>query len=71
MTEKEMLLDYLQNVGPLTSAQWFYEAGSLKLTTRVSELRSEGYTIFQRRIKKPNRWGQMRRFNEYSMGRAI
>ena len=66
-----MLLDYLQNVGPLTSAKWFHEAGSLKLTTRVSELRRDGYTIFQRPVSSRNRWGKVRHFNEYSMGAMV
>lgn len=70
MTTNEMILDYLQHYGPLTSAKAFEEIGTLKLTTRISELRREGYLIFDRPIKKKNRWGKTITYNEYSMGAA-
>ena len=71
MTTNEMILDYLRNVGPLTSAKAFEEIGTLKLTTRISELRRDGYLILQRPITKLNRYGKTITFNEYSMGRAV
>lgn len=71
MTTNEMILDYLQNVGPLTSATAFTEIGTLKLTSRISELRRDGHLILQRPITRRNRYGKKITFNEYSMGRAL
>lgn len=71
MTTKEMILDYLQKVGPLTTATCLSEIGTVDLRARVSELRRDGHFIFARPITKRNRYGKKITFNEYSMGRAI
>lgn len=68
MTTKEMILDYLQTVGPLTVGTCYQEIGTVDLRARVSELRRDGYMILSRPITKRNRWGKKITFNEYSMG---
>lgn len=72
MTIKEMILDYLQNVGPLTVATCMTEIGTVELRKRVSELRQEGYVILSRPIRKRNRYGTKIEYNEYTiMGGAV
>lgn len=71
MTIKEMILDYLQNVGPLTVASCLTEIGTVELRKRVSELRREGYFILSRPIKRQNRYGTWIEYNEYSMGSGV
>ena len=68
MTTKEMILDYLTNVGPLTVASCMTEIGTVDLRARVSDLRKDGHFILTRPITKTNRWGKKVTFNEYSMG---
>lgn len=67
MTIKEMILDYLQNVGPLTVASCLTEIGTVELRKRVSELRREGYLILSRPIKRRNRYGTKIAYNEYTL----
>ena len=67
MTTKEMILDYLENVGPLTVASCMAEIGTVELRKRISELREEGYLILSRPITRPNRYGRKITFNEYTL----
>ena len=65
MTIKEMIIDYLKNVGSLTVATCLSEIGTVELRKRVSELRREGYPILSRPVKHRNRYGKMIEHNEY------
>lgn len=67
MTTKEMILDYLENVGTLTVGTCYNEIGTVDLRARVSELRKEGYLILSRPVTKRNRWGKKIRYNEYML----
>lgn len=67
MTIKEMILDYMANVGPLTVGTCYTEIGTVELRKRVSELRQEGYLILDRPITRRNRWGKKVTFNEYTL----
>lgn len=67
MTTKEMILDYMANVGPLTVATCLSEIGTVELRKRISELRSEGYVILSRPVSRRNRWGKKVTYNEYSL----
>ena len=50
--------------GWLSSAEWFSEHGSLKLTSRVSDLRAAGHQIISREVKRNGK-----RFNQYRVAR--
>ena len=50
-TQKEAILFYLENVGDLTTFDAFYRLGITKLTTRISELRRDGYDIVGETVK--------------------
>ena len=67
MTTKEMILDYLANVGPLTVASCLSEIGTVDLRARVSELRKDGHMILSRPITRRNRWGKKITYNEYTL----
>lgn len=43
--QKERVLDWLVNVGPLTVREAMFELGINSLPARVMELRREGYAI--------------------------
>ena len=50
--------------GWLSSAAWFFEHGSLKLTSRVSDARRAGHKIESREVKRNGK-----RFFEYRAAR--
>lgn len=64
MTSKQAIISLLQEdwTSPLTALR---EAGSMKLSTRVSELRKEGYVIEQRPVTYKTIFGRITKYNEY------
>ena len=67
MTQKELILQYIKDFGSVTTYEAFSDIGCTKLTTRISELRQDGYNIIGTTEKGTNRWGKPVRYNRYSM----
>lgn len=57
-SQKEKIIDYLMKHGTLTTFDAFTKLKISKLTTRISELRREGYDIQARRIDTKNEDGR-------------
>ena len=66
-TQKQLILDYIQDFGSITSFEAFADLGITKLTTRISELRSLGKNIKGERLHGKNRYGKTVYYNKYSM----
>ncbi len=49
-TQKQKILDHLVREGSITTMEAFTELGITKLTTRISELRRDGYNIVGEQI---------------------
>lgn len=65
MTQKELIIQYMNDFGSITTIEAFSDLGVTKLTTRISELRRDGYVIASKRIDKKNRYGKKVSFNRY------
>ena len=65
MTQKELIIQYMNDFGSITTIEAFSDLGITKLTTRISELRRDGYVIASKRIDKKNRYGKKVKFNRY------
>ena len=65
MTQKELIIQYMNDFGSITTIEAFSDLGITKLTTRISELRRDGYVIASKRIDKKNRYGKNVKFNRY------
>lgn len=65
MTQKELIIQYMNDFGSITTIEAFSDLGITKLTTRISELRRDGYVIASKRIEKKNRYGKKVKFNRY------
>ena len=65
MTQKELIIQYMNDFGSITTIEAFSDLGITKLTTRISELRRDGYVIASKRIDKKNRYGKKDKFNRY------
>ena len=55
----------MNDFGSITTIEAFSDLGITKLTTRISELRRDGYVIASKRIDKKNRYGKKVKFNRY------
>lgn len=65
MTQKELIIKYMEDFGSITTIEAFTDLGITKLTTRISELRKDGIIIASKRIDKKNRYGKKVKFNRY------
>ena len=66
LTQAEIILWHLQNVGTLTRAQAASEYGIYELAARIVELKKLGYNITSTRGSSVNRFGVVR-FNIYKL----
>ena len=68
MTQHKLILNYLRNGGTLTTLNARRRVGVLMLPSRISELRSAGYVINDKRVKVMNKaLDKLVSVKEYSM----
>lgn len=65
MTQKQLIIQYMKDFGTITTFQAFTDLGITKLTTRISELRSDGHRIASEKLNVKNRYGKPVKFNKY------
>ena len=67
MTQKQLIIQYMEDFGSITTIEAFTDLGITKLTTRISELRRDGFVIASNKIHKKNRYGKPVTFNRYRL----
>ena len=70
VSQKQRILKYMNDFGSITTYDAFKDIGCTKLTTRISELRKEGYLIIGTAETSTNRYGEKVTYNRYRMGGA-
>ena len=70
LSQKKRILKYMKDFGSITTYDAFKDIGCTKLTTRISELRKEGYLIIGTAETSTNRYGEKVTYNRYRMGGA-
>lgn len=65
MTQKELIIKYMEDFGSITTIEAFTDLGITKLTSRISELRKDGFIIASKKIDKKSRYGKPVKFNRY------
>jgi hypothetical protein len=68
MTQREAILQYIQEFGSITPMEAFADLGITKLATRISEMRRDGMKFKIDSIKVKNRYGKDIHFARYSFG---
>lgn len=68
VSQKQRILKYMADFGSITTFDAFKELGCTKLTTRISELRQDGYHIIGEAETSKNRYGESVTYNRYRMG---
>ena len=69
MTQRDIILWHLQNVGTLTRAQAASEYGIYELAARIVELKRLGHNIMSTKGSSKNRFGTVH-FNIYKLEEA-
>lgn len=65
--QQDRLLNYLTNVGSITSFNGLSILGIFRTPNRVSELKKMGYKIDTQMVTVTNRWGEQTKVAEYSL----
>ena len=66
-TQEQMILEYLQEYGEITSWDAFMRFGITRITAKIYNLRKEGYNISTRYATKTNRYGVVVTYGIYRL----
>lgn len=64
-TQCSMVLDYMRQFGSITQLEAIRDIGCMRLASRISDLRYQGYAIGRRMKTSKNRYGKDVSFAEY------
>lgn len=67
MTQNNMILNHLENIGGITDAKAWELYGVNRLSARIKDLRGRGHDIETVQRTGKNRYGKAVRFAEYRM----
>ena len=65
MTQNEMLLDYLNKNGSITTYESYTELFITRLSARIYELKKKGHNFEEEWVIKKNRYGKTCSFKKY------
>lgn len=64
-TQCEKVLEYMRQFGSITQLEALHDIGCMRLASRISDLRAQGYPIGRRIRTSKNRYGDTVSFAEY------
>jgi hypothetical protein len=67
LTQKQRIIRHLNDKGTITSREAMNEYGIMRLSSRVCELRDEGYNIRSEFVSSRNRYNEHVSFSKYSL----
>lgn len=67
-TQRQMILEYIKAFGSIDPAEAYRDIGCMKLATRISELKREGYNIVSETVTAKNRFQKTVHFKRYRLG---
>ena len=62
------IIEYIKEFDSITSYEAYLDLGITQLSTRIKELKEQGYQFEYEWIKKQNRYGKQIRFKKYKLG---
>ena len=65
MNQYDLILEYIEQNGSITTLEAFVDLGITKLSTRVSEMIRRGVKITKKTVTVPNSFGKMCRVTRY------
>lgn len=70
-TQNQRILDYLDAHGSITQLEALKELGIMRLASRMSDLKRQGYEIESKMDVVHNRYGEKCRVKRYSLKREV
>lgn len=67
-TQAQRVLDYMQEFGSITQLEALKDLGVMRLASRISDLKKDGYIIESKPEAVKNRWGENCYIKRYSLG---
>ena len=67
LTQKQRILRHLNDKGSITALEAMKEYGIMRLTSRICELKDEGYKIRSEFVGSKNRYNEPVSFSRYSI----
>ena len=64
-TQCDKVLEYMRQFGSITQLEALHDIGCMRLASRISDLRAQGYPIGRRIKTSKNRYGDTVSFAEY------
>lgn len=61
------VLDYMQQHGSITQYEAMVDLGVMRLASRISELKRDGYPINKKMVAVKNRYGETCHVKQYSL----
>ena len=68
-TQCEMVLDYMQKYGSITTFEAFIDLGCTRLSSRINDLRNACYRIVGEFESRPNRFGEKVSYKRYTLAK--
>lgn len=66
MTQAEMIVEYIDKFGSITSRDAFNDLGVTRLSARVADLKREGYAFEEEWESSKNRFGETVSYKRFS-----
>ena len=67
MTQRDAILNYINEFGSITPMEAFADLGITKLATRISEMRKDGMKFKIEMVKTKNRYENTVQYARYSL----
>ena len=67
LTQKDRIIRHLNDKGSITALDAMKEYGIMRLASRISELKDEGYNIRSEFVSSKNRYNESVSFSKYSL----
>ena len=66
-TQNKRILEYINEFGSITQLDALRDIGVMRLASRISDLRKQGYSIISKREAVENRYGERCYIKRYSL----
>lgn len=66
-SQNERILNYINRFGSITQLEALTDLGVMRLASRISDLRRQGYSIVSKTVEVENRFGEKARIKRYSL----
>ena len=70
-TQKQRIIRHLKDKGSITALQAMKEYGIMRLTSRICELKDEGYNIKSEFVSSKNRYNESVTYSKYTLANKI